>query len=357
MSIQKFIVSKDDSIYEAWPDMIQTDSGKLLCVFTECEAHANRDNARLVICESEDRGRTWSDKKALTEKGKSNDFFNCGRISKLNDGTLAIICDRVQGEPGDYKNRIASQYIWYSNDDGVTWSEPQILPFRGIVPDKLRQLKNGRLIIAAHFVNFETNKLEEYLWYSDDNGKNWSDRIILASDPRYNLCEACIVECDNNTLVAYLRENSLDGFDMMKAISYDNGETWQGAYRTPMVSGHRATAGFLNDGNLLVTYRFIPSNALSNQNIFASLLYKEDLTKPLRKEQKIRTMPIDYDRNPFPDTGYTGWTQFPDGEIYVVNYIKDDSDKAYIRGYSFYPEDILLPEKNSTLIGEHHEEI
>lgn len=29
MSIQKFIVSKDESIYEAWPDVIQTDSGKL----------------------------------------------------------------------------------------------------------------------------------------------------------------------------------------------------------------------------------------------------------------------------------------------------------------------------------------
>ena len=28
----------------------------------------------------------------------------------------------------------------------------------------------------------------------------------------------------------------------------------------------------------------------------------------------------------------------------VVNYIKDDADKAQIRGYSFYPEDIILPE-------------
>ena len=33
MSLQKFIVSKDDSIYEAWPDLVQTDSGKLICVF------------------------------------------------------------------------------------------------------------------------------------------------------------------------------------------------------------------------------------------------------------------------------------------------------------------------------------
>jgi sialidase-1 len=53
-------------------------------------------------------------------------------------------------------------------------------------------------------------------------------------------------------------------------------------------------------------------------------------------------MPLDYDRNEKPDTGYTGWVQFEDGEIYVVNYIKDDASKAQIRGYSFYPNDIIL---------------
>ena len=58
-------------------------------------------------------------------------------------------------------------------------------------------------------------------------------------------------------------------------------------------------------------------------------------------------MPLDYDRNAKPDTGYTGWVQFDDGEIYVVNYIKDDADKAYIRGYSFYPTDVMLPETAS----------
>ena len=74
MSIQKFIVSNDKSIYEAWPDLVQTDSGKLICVFSECEHHLNRDNARIVICESTDRGRTWTEKKPLTEKGTKNNF-------------------------------------------------------------------------------------------------------------------------------------------------------------------------------------------------------------------------------------------------------------------------------------------
>ena len=59
MAIQKFTVSRDDSIYEAWPDVIRTESDKLICVFSECEHHLDRANARLVIRESLDRGRTW----------------------------------------------------------------------------------------------------------------------------------------------------------------------------------------------------------------------------------------------------------------------------------------------------------
>lgn len=343
MSIQKFIVSKDDSIYEAWPDVVQTDSGKLICVFSECEHHLDRENARIMITESLDRGRTWSKKKPLTEKGEKDDYFNCARISKLRDGRLAIICDKLSGYD---KENTAVTYVWYGDEEGKNWSEPVIFPFNGIVPDKLLQLKNGRLIISNHGRNENNNELEQHLWYSDDDGKTWSDRVTVAADDRYNLCEASILECENNTLIAFLRENSFAGYDMMKVISYDNGETWGEIINIPLDGGHRPVSGFLKDGSVMVTYRYIPCGT---QNVFVALLRKEDLVESERQKQEVRIMPLDYDRNPAPDLGYTGWTQFDDGEIYVVNYIKDDADKAYIRGYSFYPKDIVLPEtENAT---------
>lgn len=335
--IQKYIVSRDESIYEAWPDVVLTEGGKLICVFSECEAHANRDNARIVMRESTDRGRTWSEKKFLTEKGTKAEYFNCARISKLNDGRLAIICDKVFGNDSDEKALI---YVWYGDAEGTSWQEPVIYPFHGIVPDKLKQLKSGRLIIAAHgCATSSSGKLEQYLWYSDDNGQTWSDRITVAAHPDYNLCEVSILECDNNTLIAYLRENSFLGYDAMKTISYDNGETWSELYHTPMDCGHRPVAGFLKDGRVMVTYRYIP---IRMQNVFAAFFEPETLFATDRQEQKFRVMPLDYDRNAVPDLGYTGWVQFDDGEIYVVNYIKDDAEKAQIRGYSFYPEDVVL---------------
>lgn len=341
MYINKYNVSRDDSIYEAWPDLVQTERGTLICVFSECEHHLDRNNARLALVRSYDRGRTWSKKSYLTEKGTKEAFFNCARISRLRDGRLAIICDKVFKD----ENREAKQFLWYGDAEGENWSEPIELDFCGIVPDKLLELKSGRLIIAAHFKNHEVGKLEQYLWYSDDKGKTWSERVTVAADARYNLCEVSILECEDGTLVAFLRENSGLGYPIFKTISKDGGESWSPIYETSIDSGHRPVSGFLRDGRVMITYRYIPCGT---QNMFAAFLAAESLEVTERRLQRVRVLPLDYDRNPSPDLGYTGWTQFDDGEIYVVNYIKDDADKAHIRGYSFYPEDVLFPITDNT---------
>lgn len=340
MYMQKFIVSRDDSIYEAWPDVVLTDSGKLICVFAECEHHLDRNNARIAMVESTDRGRTWSDKRYLTEKGTKDNFINCPRISKLPDGRLAVICDRINGD----ENAESEICLWYGDSEGKSWGEPVVYPFCGIVPDKLICLESGRMIIAAQFKNSTTGKIEQYMWYSDDNGKTWSDRVTIAAHPDYNLCEVSIIQCENNTLVAFMRENSFKGFDVFKSISYDGGESWSDIITTPLSGGHRPVSGYLNDGTVMITYRYFHGGQSGAQNVFAAFLDNDSLLAKERSEHKVRIMPLDYDRNPAPDLGYTGWVQFPDGEIYVVNYIKDDSDKAHIRGYSFYMQDALLPE-------------
>lgn len=54
--MQKFIVSRDDTIYEAWPDLAMGADGRLVCIFSECTAHTNRELARLTIRISDDRG-------------------------------------------------------------------------------------------------------------------------------------------------------------------------------------------------------------------------------------------------------------------------------------------------------------
>jgi hypothetical protein len=46
----RFIVSWDDDIYEALPDVSLTPSGRLVCVFAECTHHRDRGYTR-VMCD------------------------------------------------------------------------------------------------------------------------------------------------------------------------------------------------------------------------------------------------------------------------------------------------------------------
>ncbi|MEA4888741.1 MAG: sialidase family protein [Clostridiaceae bacterium] len=343
MSVEKFIVSRDDSVYEAWPDVVLTKSGKLICVFTECVHHGDRTDSRLALCESSDRGRTWSPKKYLTEKTSKDDHWNSARITRLRDDTLVIVCDRARETSNEAQ---AVNFMWKSHDDGHTWEEPIWTPADGIVPDKLLELSCGRWILTTHKFGAETGKLEISLIYSDDQGRSWSSKVKVAGDPRYNLCEASILETKSGDLVAFIRENSWKGLDCMKAISHDQGLTWDGVYTMPIPACHRPVSGYLQSGEIMITYRFMQgghgSFGLFTQNFFAALIDDASALSTNRSEQSVRIMPIDYDRSPVSDLGYSGWVQFEDGEIYIVNYIVDDAPKAHIRGYSLKKSDFIL---------------
>ena len=237
--------------------------------------------------------------------------------------------------------------MWKSIDDGKTWKGP-LNPSQGIVPDKLLVLKSGRWILSSHFLDISINKLVQYLWYSDDSGITWSDRITVAKDEKYNLCEASILEVEDNVLIAFLRENSWEGYDCFKAFSYDGGETWDGVYKIPIPGCHRPVTGFLSDGRILMTYRFIQGGkqgwGRTTQNFMGCIFDKQTALEKERRQQQTRIFPIDYDRNPKADLGYSGWVQFEDGTIYVVNYLLDDEPKGQIRGYTFKIEDFLFSE-------------
>ena len=97
----------------------------------------------------------------------------------------------------------------------------------------------------------------------------------------------------------------------------------------------------------MITYRFMqggqPGFGFWTQNFFAALTDVTSAAATERDRAWTRIMPLDFDRSPVSDVGYSGWVQFPDGEIYVVNYLVDDAPKAQIRGYSLREEDFLLP--------------
>ena len=387
--IEKFEISRDDQIYEMTPDVTKTDSGKLVCLFNECTHHGDRRYTRIMQVDSTDRGRTWSDKEPFTDSlyRKSSDStepsWNCPRIVTLSDGRLVACVDRVSGEfEGSLEEGSQEVFLWVSEDEGESWNGPRKTPVEGIVPDQLVELQNGehadRWLLSAHTVQVNEEG-EDYgnlsepgpntlwkqrVWYSDDEGQRWHGPIDIAAEEGLALCEGSIMELPAGELVCFLRENSGRGLDCFKAISEDGGESWEGVYEMPLPGCHRPVAGLLNDGKVMITHRFMQGGSgwvgWWTQNTFAALTDVESCLARKRDGAHTRIKPLDYDRSPKADCGYTGWVQFDDGEIYVVNYIVDDAratpvrepadyegdyeevPRAQIRGYSLHEDDFLV---------------
>ena len=345
MKIEKFGISCDPVLYEAWPDVALTASGKLVCVFTECVHHSDRSYTRIMLTESADEGRTWSVKRPLTEGTKGLPYsYNCARISALRDGRLAVIVDRVPAT-GEKESVKAVNVMYFSSDEGETWTPAVETPLRGIVPDKLRELDTGRWIVSAQYA--VKGRLAQFCRYSDDRGKTWSDEILIGYDKRYQLCEVSILPCGEGKLVAFMRENSGVGRDCQKAVSYDSGETWGPLVDFPLPGCHRPVAGRLRDGRIFITYRFMQGGkgwlGAWTQNFFAALTDEASALSVRRSAAWTRIIPVDYDRSPHSDLGYSGWGQLADGSVYIVNYIVDDAiDRGQIRGYRLDPDDFIL---------------
>ncbi|MCZ6681502.1 MAG: sialidase family protein [Candidatus Poribacteria bacterium] len=339
--IEKFTVSRDDNIYEAWPDVTLTPSGKLICIFSECTHHGDRSYTRIMLTDSIDRGRTWSKKRPLTEGTKGLPYWNSARIMMLKDGRLAAIADRIFGK-GERGGR---NYLFFSEDEGMTWGRPVETPAQGIVPDKLLELDNDRWIVSCHEKGEGFGYLVQRLWYSDDQGATWSDPVIVGKKEGLNLCEVSILPVEAK-LVAFFRENSGMGWPCYKAISSDCGESWGDLIPFPLPGCHRPVSGFLQDGHILITYRFIQGGkggwGTRTQNFFAALTDRDSTLAGSYQDAQTRILPIDFDRSPVSDLGYSGWVQFEDGEIYIVNYIVDDAPNGQIRGYSLRMEDFIL---------------
>lgn len=356
--IQKFTVSRDDSIYQAWPDLALTRTGRLVCVFSECTHHGDRTYTRVMLVHSDDRGRTWTAKRPLTgplhKKIPEDPYWNCARITTLPDSRLVIVVDRIAG-PGEGSGNKTHQsnVLFFSSDHGETWDGPHATPVAGIVPDKVLVLRHGpragRWLLTAHRYDVlgAARHWKQRLWLSDDQGRTWQGPVMIAESSDLKLCEASLLELPGGELVCFLRENSFTGMDGFKTISRDQGLTWSPVHALPIPGCHRPVAGLLRSGRVLVTHRYLPGGrggwGLWTQNTFATLLEAADCLATRRDEIATRVLSLDHDRSPHADTGYTGWVQFDDGELYVVNYLLDDAPKAQIRGYAFAESDIVLP--------------
>jgi hypothetical protein len=345
MPIEKFTISRNDEEYECFPSMTRLANGRVIVIYRESDAHIAKEYTRIILRSSDDDGHTWSNRFVLVDSMKTADVlmkYNCPKVQQLKDGRVLAICERYPVPPGEGGEMldISRSLFWFSDDNGDTWSDPVETPVGGIMPDEVVELDNGDWLLATQWRAPETGDLAQYVSRSRDQGKTWDAPVVVASRKGYKFCEASIIKMPGGELVCYIRENSGKGLPMYKSISNDNGLSWHGPYETLMAAGHRAVAHLTQSGKVLITYRYQPgAKGPWAKNTFAYLESVESALQPDRALQSGTIMPIDHDRSPKSDGGYTGWVEIQPGSFLCVNYIVDDAPKAQIRGYRFREDD------------------
>lgn len=112
----------------------------------------------------------------------------------------------------------------------------------------------------------------------------------------------------------------------------------------------RPSVGRLRSGEIAITYRFC-CGVSTSLALYVETPEEARRFAPLNPDHykteyaQARCAFLDNDRSLAPDSGYSGWVQLPDGDLYVVNYLNDDAPRAQIRGYIVGREDwYLYPE-------------
>lgn len=346
-------ISCPDEGYCAFPDVVRTAHGRLVCAYREGDGHVARVYSHLVLRTSDDGGERWSDPRILAHHDAGDDLggwesWNCPRLARLRDGLLVLCCDYVRRLRPDAAELAAEAetFLWWSGDEGETWDGPRPTGVHGIVPDRVTETRAGTLLLLSHREHPRTGVLAQYASCSDDGGRTWQAPVVVAYDGIHQLCEASeasVVQLrdEAGTLVCYLRENSGRGLVGYKSLSTDGSRTWQGPYPTALVGCHRPTAGLLASGAVLVTYGLLPGR-WGNRDPHAALEAQGSAAEAVQALQRVALMALDHDAHPEPDGGYSGWVQLPDGAILCTYYIKDDQDNAQIRAVRFREEEIRL---------------
>jgi hypothetical protein len=268
--------SAPSRVWSAWrspgrftknPDVVALPSGRLLAVYADTDKHWAEGLIRLTLIQSADRGRTWSLAGVLAEsdRSKREPHWVTPRISHLSDGRLAVVCDLDDFEHC-HEWQEPGIYVWWSEDEGRTWSEPVNTGIHGIEPDRITELSDGRLSLGSHMTCADTQKVGEFIWRSPDGGQTWGPPVAVAKDAVHLYCEGAYTTLYDGTLVCVLRDNLHNNYPSQVAFSFDNGDSWTQPMEAPF-AGDRPFIGQLADGRLLTTFR----NQAGNRGTYAWL--------------------------------------------------------------------------------------
>ena len=230
----------DGSIFMAWmaADMSDLD--------WQAGDDAPFDIVRMI---SHDGGHTWGDYQTLIQRGPDDTASYKPSFLRLQNGEILFRYEMyhrfVQGE-----DRCISAYVCWSRDECKTFSDPVTIFSRsscltGSMND-VRQMSTGRIVAPTEHITGKalqddgkgknlapTDNGASGSFYSDDNGKTWTECENYLYLPMRGTMEPKIEELKDGRILMVVRTQLGSVF---KAYSADGGRTWSNPQTTGLQS-------------------------------------------------------------------------------------------------------------------------
>ncbi|MEG2478824.1 MAG: exo-alpha-sialidase [Mucinivorans sp.] len=229
------------------PGLVTSKTGTLMAVYDirRQTSYDLQDDIQVGLSRSKDGGRTWLPMQTIIDMRGTDGLLD----SQNGVGDPSILMDEATGDilvigmwtqiPGgrawwgvkqgkDVKQGAAQVVITRSQDDGKTWSRPEVIsdnykqdswyihlqgPGRGIT------MKDGTLVFPYQFVDSARMPHATIIW-SKDHGHTWQ----VGTAARSNTTEAQVVEITPGELMLNMRDNR--GGWRAVSTTKDLGQTW-----------------------------------------------------------------------------------------------------------------------------------
>ena len=202
------------------------------------EAHGDFSDATLNARASTDGGYTWGDEWVVMTKQEGSVNVMQSTYLWLENGDLLFF--NLEKET----TNICNVYMRRSSDEGKTWSEPVLVTSepQGYTitssGNRALRLSTGRILLPVNYCAvtndaYGADRAVSYVWYSDDDGATWHRSRDAVTLPNAAL-EPCLAELKDGSVLMSLRTRQ-EG-KIYQTISADGGDTWAQAEAIGVVS-------------------------------------------------------------------------------------------------------------------------